>query len=175
MMDPITIRDVIYPNRGEAAKALGVSVRTIHSAACKGRLATVGLGHHPKAPEYLPVSIRGTLYPSVQAAAMALKIHPSTISCALARGTIDTVGLGRGHRARGNSRGGAPAKPGAIGPLTFPSRRAASSALGFAPTYVGKVLNRPSYEKFQRLLAAALDFSARRDRGLNHPAGRNAA
>lgn len=160
---PITIRGITYASRASAATILGVSVRTIHTAAHAGRLDTVGLGHRPKAPEYVPVRIRGVTYPSVQAAAKALKVRPCTISNAITRGTLETVGLGRGRRANGNHRGGRRARPVIIGPLSFPSRRAASVALGFSPPYLARVLNHPTPAKRERLMAAVLDYAARQD------------
>lgn len=102
--EPITVRGLTYATRKSAAKALGVSVNTVHTAIHKGRLDTLGLGPRPKAPEYLPVRIRGRTYKSVQAAARWLKVKPCTISCALARGTIDNVGLGQGKRPKKDNK-----------------------------------------------------------------------
>jgi hypothetical protein len=90
----------------------------------------------------LVVKIRGVTYDSAQQAAQALGVSVSTIYNAQARGpaALERVGLGKGRPVGASARGGKPSKAFTLGPYSFPSRRAASRALGMSDNYVSDVL-----------------------------------
>jgi predicted DNA-binding protein (UPF0251 family) len=95
------IRDVKYPSRHAAAKALGVSHAAVSEAAKLGRLDTVGLRKKGRGDWTAPKEtiIRDRKYTSQNAAAKALGVSQSTVSEATKLGRLDTVGLrkkGRG-------------------------------------------------------------------------------
>lgn len=75
------------------------------------------------------IKIRGVTYPSVKAAAEANDVRIDAIYSALNRGRIDEVGTGKSRRKQITLNG-----------FTFPSISAASVALGFGRTYLGKAL-----------------------------------
>lgn len=66
---PILIRGVLYPSQCAAARALGVSHRTVYSALERGSLDFVGCGrnYHNKKR----TTIEGVTYPTMKAAAHA--------------------------------------------------------------------------------------------------------
>lgn len=160
----ITVRGVTYESHAACAKALGVSLATVHSAKHKGRLDTLGLGHRPPPPYCQPVKIRGKEYPSVKAAAKALRVKPSTISSALSRGRLERAGLGRGRKHAHEWSGGLEAKPFSIGGITFRSQQEASRAFGRAPTYVSNVLTKGGPRARENLLAAAMSYIAKKEK-----------
>ena len=75
------------------------------------------------------IKIRGVTYPSVKAAAEAHDVRIDAIYSALNRGKIDAVGTGKCRKKKITLKG-----------FTFPSISAASVALGFGRTYLGKAL-----------------------------------
>ena len=105
-----------------------------------------------------PVTIRGTVYPSQQAAAQALGLHPATISRSLDRhGHCDFVGTHMSRRGNRNA-----ARPVRIGPLTFPSRRAAAAALGLSRQMIHRFANGTlSSIGQQKVIAAAMTYNER--------------
>lgn len=82
---PVRIRGVTYPSQRVAARALGISERTIRNALDAGRVDQVGL--HPKkggAPG-IPCVYRGKHYPSQIAAALACDVSPTSVYRAVRR------------------------------------------------------------------------------------------
>ena len=88
-------------------------------------------------------AIRGVIYPSVKAAAEAEGVTVNAIYSALNRGNIDTVGMGKSQP-----------HPVELDGIAFPSIRAASLALGFSRTYLGKVLSKGGDKSYSKVLAA---------------------
>lgn len=160
---PITVRGVTYESRRACAEALGVSVKTVHSASSTGRTEFIGLGNRNPNPYELPVCIRGKTYKSIKSAAKAIGVKPCTISTALARGTIDRVGIGKGKGSK-KALGGRKAKPFSIGPVKFQSCREASRELGFCDNYVSNVLRLNTPARMQNLMAAAMSYAMRREK-----------
>jgi hypothetical protein len=89
------------------------------------------------------IKIRGATYPSVKTAAEAEGVTANAIYSALNRGNIDTVGMGKSQP-----------QPVELDGIAFPSIRAASLALGFSRTYLGKVLSKGGDKSYAKLLAA---------------------
>lgn len=81
---PVTIRGIEYPSQRAAAKAIGVSERTLSLAARRGRLDRVGTGVNP-GPS-LPCRWRGVVYPSRAEAARATGEPYSRITRAINAG-----------------------------------------------------------------------------------------
>lgn len=107
------------------------------------------------------VSVRGSIYESVAEAAEALGVSASTVRSAIARGTTDTIGMGGG-----NPRGAMPhAKPVTIGPVIFPSMRAASAALGMAANYVHLVTARGGTAAREALVRRVMELHEAEKRG----------
>jgi hypothetical protein len=79
------------------------------------------------------IKIRGVTYPNVRAAAEANDVRIDAIYSALNRGRIDEVGKGKCRKKQITLNG-----------FTFPSISAASVALGFGRTYLGKALTNGS-------------------------------
>jgi hypothetical protein len=156
----VEIRGVVYPDIRAAAAAVGVHPNTVRRAIKAGTLHRCGTGAVGIEP--MPVRIRGKVYADAYAAAAAHGVAVSTVRSALAKGDPDAVGRVTHTVTR--------AYPVVIGPVSFPSRRAASRALGFAnPDYVNKALRRGSAPR-ERVLAAAMAYAMRAE----HCAGRSA-
>lgn len=108
----------------------------------------------------MSVTVRGVIYANVNEAAKALGVRPVTIYSALSRGRVDNVGLGPGKRPRENRKGGNPI-PITIGGITYPTRAAASRALGLSAGYVTDTVNRKNDRAKQNLLARAMAITAK--------------
>lgn len=155
---PVIIRGVSYPSCTAAGRALGVSPNTVAAARRKGTLHRVGTGAVGVEP--LPVRIRGVEYPNVRAAAAALKCPVGTVYSAICQGNPDRLGV----KSPGGRHCLDKSKPVTIGPLTFPSMRRASIALGFSnEEYVSHVINSGSRRGWQTLVGAAMHLAAERD------------
>ena len=150
----LDIRGRVFSTAGAAAAHFGITENAVRAAARKGTLHRVGLGRPGAEP--MPILIRGVFYASAHDAARALNVLPSAIWQALSQNRLDTVGLGprcpRPHRSRAIT----------IGPVTYPSLRAADRALGFVPGYISLALRRKSKHAGGRILAAAMAASAPR-------------
>jgi hypothetical protein len=86
----------------------------------------------------------------VKVAAEALGVTINAIYSALNRGNIDTVGLGKSQPQSVELDG-----------LSFPSIRAASLALGFSRTYLGKVLHRETIFTRKKVADAVAAYKER--------------
>lgn len=151
---PVDIRGKVYPDIKAAAAAVGVHPNTVRRAVKAGTLHRCGTGAVGVEP--MPVRIRGRVYADARAAAAALGVAVGTVRAAVAKGDPDAV--------RRVSRTVTNACPVVLGPVSFPSRRAASRALGFAnPDYVNKALTRGAGPR-ERVLAAAMAYAMRMDR-----------
>jgi len=171
---PVTIRGVTYPSISAAARAHGVRPSTIHSAMERGRLDYVGVGSSKNGKwNGSPVVIRGVTYSSLREAARALGVSPQAVSTALMRGTADNVGLRKEGQPllipprRATRIEGRVGIPFSLGGFSWPSRQAASVALGWGTTYLGQLLNR-GREKDLRVIAAAVARYAEAMKGQNN-------
>lgn len=90
-------------------------------------------------PKPRPVTIRGVTYASTNEAAAALGVSYSAVTEAKRRGKLDHVGLGSSTLS----------KPVRIGNISFPSRKAASDALGAGKAYVSEVFNNPTEKRMR--------------------------
>jgi hypothetical protein len=158
----LTIRGVTYADAVAAALALGVCADTVRTAARKGTLHRVGTGR--VGPEPMRVQIAGRVFTDVHAAARHHGCCPHTIWAALADGDIDRVA----RKQRYNPRRSQPFE---IGGLSFPSKSAASRALGFKDReFIAKALKRNSKRGMQRILAAAMAYAAAHPEHVNRRA-----
>lgn len=109
------------------------------------------------APLYTDIEIRGVVYPDARAAAARFGVTPHAVWQAVARGREDRLGLPPQH---------APTRtcPIRIGPLDFPSRRAAERALGLSYGTIRNARRRGSARTWQRILRAAMALHARAER-----------
>lgn len=152
----ITVRGVTYPTVQDAARALGVTPNTVYAAMHNGTLDDCGLGKvHPKP---MPVRIRGRVYDTARDAARELGVPRQSIYAALRRGTVDNVGFGVAP-----DHAPIPPRVFKIGGMSWPSRRAASLALGFERNYISRAYSRNSTYQKQRILAAAMRLRAEQD------------
>lgn len=151
----IEIRGATYATVKEAAEAIGVKPYTVRKAIRNGTLDRVGAGLKG-GPVPTPVRIRGVTYPDAKSAAAAVGVSLNAIYNALSEGRIDRVGLSPRYN-------GARDMPIAIGPLWFPSRIAASRALGFGDNYVSIASRDRSSSMWQRVIAAAMRLKARQE------------
>ena len=138
----------VYDSLASAARALGCHRETI-------RQHWMRYGHL----EYLckwavPCEHRGQSYPSLQALADALGIKPQSLSYHLSRyGHLDRAGTGRGGKpgTKGKSR------PLKIGPVEWPSRKAAAHDLGISLPALRRWTSRNATpQQRDRLLAAVM-------------------
>jgi hypothetical protein len=143
----IEIRGRVYPDTRTAAMALGVQPETVRFAIKAGRLHRCGTG--ASHPEPLPVRICGLDFAHARDAARHFGVGVSAVYAALAAGDPDRIGRPPRYNA-------AKSQPVTIGPLSFPSMRQASLALGFQGDYVSKVLRSGSVTRWQNLLGAAM-------------------
>lgn len=99
---PVIIRGKVYPDARAAAKALGVSHRTINNLVARGRADHAGLGrgkhdqHHRSNAK--PVKIGPLEFRSVSAAAKELGIDRSTLRRYLQGGADKSGALPRQSR-----------------------------------------------------------------------------
>ncbi len=93
------------------------------------------------------IKIRGVTYPNAKAAAEAHDVRVDAIYSALNRGKIDAVGTGKQRKKQITLNG-----------YTFPSISAASVALGFGRTYLGKALVNGSEISRNRVANAIKDY-----------------
>jgi len=112
----------------------------------------------------MQVMIRGVLYPSARVAATTLGVAKATVYSAVIRGTTDTVGLGRNGPNKG--RGGCSPKSLTIGPVQFPSRRAASRALNMSEPYLSCVMRLGKDRAKANLLARVMQYQTDLERKL---------
>lgn len=94
------------------------------------------------------IKIRGVTYPNARAAAEAHDVRVDAIYSALNRGKIDAVGTGKCRKKKITLNG-----------FTFPSISAASVALGFGRTYLGKALVNGSEISQKRVANAIKDYA----------------
>lgn len=136
----------------EAAKAFGVSREAVYYALRHKRLHRLGLRH--KGAEPMPVMIRGKRYENAHKAAAAHGVGVSAVYQALSKGRIDRLGLPRGTPSCGR------VVPVQIGPMSFPSLRALSLALGRNPGYASCLMRRQPDTARQTLLGAVMALHA---------------
>lgn len=90
-------------------------------------------------PTPQPITIRGVTYSSAREAASALGVSYSAVVEGRRRGRLDSVGL----------RHSTVSKPVTVGNIRFPSRKAASRALGAGKCYVTECLNNPTEKRMR--------------------------
>lgn len=147
----IVIRGVTYRTAQEAADALGVTREHVCIAARTGKLELVGLRGRGRG---MPICIRGVTYKNAHEAAAAFGINTSSIFQALYRGGIDRVGL--------KTTGVANRKPFTLFGMSWPSRAAASRALGFGDTYISRAYTLKSPSKIAAIEAAVMQLQMRK-------------
>lgn len=148
----IEIRGRAFDTVAAAANAHGVHPNAVYIARRKGTLHRVGTGRVGAEP--LPVRIGGVDYTSAEAAAKALNVARAAIYSAIEDGDPDRV-------LRAPRYNPSRCIPLTIGNLTFPSRRAASRALGFSnDEFVQKAIASGSRKSWERVLAAAMRLEA---------------
>jgi len=152
----IPIRGVVYPTVQAAAAALGVSERAVLWAIRNGTLHRCGTG--ASHPEPMPVRIRGEVFENAHAAAARFGVAPHTVWRAIQDGREDRIGL---QQAYNNAK----SQPVTLGGQTFPSKSAASRAMGRAPGYVAHVLKRGGPRAREALIGAAMALAAREGGG----------
>lgn len=149
----IIIRGTVYPTAQAAAKAHGVQPQTVIHALKRDTLDHVGRGR--RGPDLMPVRIRGVVYPSAKAAAVALGVKVGAVYQALSRNRLDLVGLPREYNPRRSH-------PFSIAGMSWPSKAAASRALGFGPCYIAHALKIGSRVRQEKILAAAMRLAQER-------------
>ena len=78
--------------------------------------------------------------------------------CAISRGNPDKIGTGCKRPGNGGHR----AKPLTIGGVTYPSRKAASLALGRHPRYISRILNCGNETQRQDLLRQFMELHTKK-------------
>jgi len=150
----IEIRGVVYPDARAAAAALGVSPDAVRIAVRKGTRHRIGTGAVGVEP--MPVCLAGQRFENVRAAAAHFGVTRHAIYQAISSGRAQDFGKPPRH-ARLKS------KPVTIGNLAFPSMAAADRVLGFGQGYISRALRRGSKAGLQRIWAAAMKESMRRE------------
>lgn len=101
------------------------------------------------------ITVRGQEFPSAKACADHFGVTVHNVYYMRALGRADYIGLGKGaHKKRRDG------KPVQIGPILFPSMRAASEELGYGSSYVRNVLISPD-RPIKRQQIAFLEAAAR--------------
>lgn len=162
----IRVRDLEFESVAAVAAHFGVTVFHVSAALRNGRGDHIGLGRAhkgqsmPRKAERMPVIVRGKRFESATACAKHFGIAECTVYGMISCGRADFIGLGsdRSRRARAGR-----SKPITIGPLSFPSRRAASLALGFSDSYVVNALRGKTGYSMQKVVAAAMALEARQN------------
>lgn len=121
----------VYPSCYAASRALGYHHSTIlHHLDRYGNLEMLGSGKIPTVRD-------GVRYESLTAFAKAVGVKRHTLNHHLARhGNLDRVGLGK----RGNPGNKSRSAETRIGPMTWPSRKAAAADLGLSLTSLKRYL-----------------------------------
>jgi hypothetical protein len=86
---PVCIRGVFYPSQSAAARALGVSEKTIRNALDAGREDDTGLSKRRGGRPGKPCFYRGKSYPSLTAAARVCGVTTAAVSKALAKASTE--------------------------------------------------------------------------------------
>lgn len=92
---PVRIRGVTYPSHRIAARALGVSERTLRLALDAGRVDQVGLRRKKGGAPGVPCVYRGQEYPSQIAAALACNVSTNSVYRAVRRAKGGRISLPR--------------------------------------------------------------------------------
>ncbi len=150
----IEIRGVVYADTNAAAKALGVTSETVRTAIRKGTQHRIGTGATGVEP--MPVCLAGLHFEDARAAAVHFGVTRHAVYQAIVSGRAQDFGK-RPRYAYPSS------KPITIGALSFPSMDEASRVLGFRQGYISLAMRRGSKAGLQRILAAAMKESMRRE------------
>ena len=151
----VTIRGVIYPSHSAAGRALAVNANTVRAAQRNGTLHRVGTGR--VGPEPMRVLIAGVEFADARAAAAHYGVQVNTVLSAVCDGDPDRIARPRRYNP-------ARSQPITIGGLSFPSKSAASRALGFKDReFVAKALKQGSKKGRERILAAAMKLTNERE------------
>lgn len=155
---PIEHKGVWYPSRAALARKLGLCSSSVRSAACSGKMDSLGIGldqarmrgiKSMNAACRKPIEWNGIVYPSQAALAKALGVSQSQVSAAKRLGRLDTLGIGQGFDkadALERSRRAASCPVASCG-WHWPSQTAAERALGVNRGYVARWLNRGTLDK----------------------------
>ena len=81
---PVRVRGVVYPSQRAAARALGVSEKTVRTALDAGRADMIGITGNGRPGK--PCTYRGVEYPSLTAAAIACGVSDKTVANDIRRG-----------------------------------------------------------------------------------------
>lgn len=82
---PVRIRGITYTSIRAAARALGVTEKTIRNALDAGRIDDTGLGKRSGGRPGKPCFYRGKSYPSITAAAREWGVSTAAVSKALTK------------------------------------------------------------------------------------------
>lgn len=176
---PFMVRSMKFDTFKSCAEHFGLVVKHVKLMVRSGRAEYIGLPPHQvrtrSGPIPMPIAVRGVVYKDRAAAAEALGVTARAISNMVSAGRADFIGLGRDRTHARKLH----AKPVEIGPLKFPSRKAAAAAIGCNVQVLSKVLDLPPEQRTEkrmrriaRLLAAYAAKQTNGERGLN---GGNAA
>lgn len=150
----ITIRGVTYPTVAAAAAVLSVTPAAIYIAMRKGTLHRVGTGR--VGPEPMPVRIAGRDFADARQAARHFGITYQAVIAAICAGDPDRI-------ARRPVYGKARAQEITLAGVTFPSKAAASRALGFHENYIAQSLSRGGPSTLRKIEQAAMRYAMSRD------------
>ena len=92
---PVRIRGITYPSQRAAARALGVSERTVRNALDAGRIDEVGTREAKGGPGGVPCTYRGQVFPSRIAAAIACGVSSKAVYRAVGRARDARISLPR--------------------------------------------------------------------------------
>lgn len=162
----IMIRGKVYRSAEAAAKAFGITTKSVTNAVRRGRQDFIGIPAHKTrtrhGPEPFQVRIRGEVFASVKDASTKLNLDEATIRSAITRGREDFIGFGRSRKHSTISKGRTPgnAKPVRIGPHEWQSIVQCANDLGVAKSTLRDHL---SAGDVTWLLARAMEYTARAD------------
>lgn len=164
----IRVRDMEFATVAECAAHFRVSQNHVRLFSRLGKLDRLGLRPNGKGgrkadPESrMRVVVRGIEFQDVESCARHFNCSKGAVYSALHNGNIDRLGMGFGPRK--GSKNPHRSKPIKLGSLTFESRTAASLALGMNRDYVSRALNGCPGYSMERLMAAAMELTARETR-----------
>ena len=159
----VVIRGEVYLSAKAAAKAFGISPKSVSNAIRRGRQDFIGIPAHKTRTKHgvepFQVRIRGEVFASVRDASERFGVEETTIRVALICGREDFIGLGRSrkHCTAGKGRTPANARPVTIGPHKFRSIVQCAAALGVATS---TLRDRLDANDAVWLMARAMAFTA---------------
>ena len=157
---PFKVRGRTFNSYEECAAHFGLTLRRIQRAVRSGRANAIGRPPYKTrkrhGAEPMTIKVRGVVYKDRSAAAKALGVSPSAVTSMVAAGRADYIGLGRSRKHNATRI----AIPVEIGPLKFPSRKAAARALGCSPSMIAYALDAPPEKRTPRRLSGLARLAA---------------